>query len=45
VRRGDTLWSIAQRTYGDGKRWRDIAAANPGIEPTRLKVGQTLVLP
>ena len=45
VQRGDTLWSIAKRTYGDGKRWQQIAAANPGVSPTRLRVGQTLALP
>ena len=45
VRRGDTLWSIALRTYGDGHRWRDIIAANPGLDPKKLRVGQTLVMP
>ncbi len=41
----DTLWSIAQRTYGDGKRWHDIVAANPGLDPQKLAVGQTIRLP
>lgn len=45
VRKGDTLWSIAQQHYGDGKRWQDIAEANPGIVPEKLAVDQTLVLP
>ncbi len=45
ISRGDTLWSIASRTYGDGQRWRDIVNANPGLEPRRLRVGQTIVLP
>ena len=45
VRRGDTLWSIAKRTYGDGQKWRQIAEANPGLEPTKLRVGQQIVLP
>ena len=45
VRLGDTLWSIAKRTYGDGQRWREIVAANPGVAPRKLKVGQQLVLP
>ena len=45
VQRGDTLWSIAQRTYGDGKRYHDIVAANPGLEPTKLRVGQSITLP
>lgn len=29
VKRGDTLWRIAQATYGSGRHWRDIANANP----------------
>ncbi len=45
VQRGDTLWRIAVKTYGDGQRWRDILAANPGIKPTDLRVGQKLILP
>jgi 5'-nucleotidase/UDP-sugar diphosphatase len=45
VQNRDTLWSIAARHYGDGKRWRDIAAANGISNERRLMVGQTLVLP
>ncbi len=45
VRRGDTLEAIARRLYGDAARWRDIAAANPGLRKGRLKTGQVLALP
>jgi 5'-nucleotidase len=45
VQKGDTLWRIAAKLYGNGQRYRDIAAANPGIEPTRLRVGQKLLIP
>lgn len=45
IQRGDTLWSIARRTYGSGQKYRDIAEANPGILARRLYVGQRLVLP
>ena len=45
VARGETLWRIAQARLGSGHRWRDLAAANPGVDPHRLAVGQTLVLP
>ena len=45
IRKGDTLWSIAKRHYGNGQRWQDIAAANPGLVPTKLIVGQTITLP
>ena len=30
VRQDDTLWGIAQDAYGDGTRFADILAANPG---------------
>ncbi len=45
VVRGDTLWSIANRYYGDGKRWRDIAQANGIHDPRKLVVGEQLTLP
>jgi 5'-nucleotidase / UDP-sugar diphosphatase len=45
VKKGDTLWAIAQRTYGDGKQYRKILAANPGIKGDRLNAGQKIVLP
>lgn len=45
IKKGDTLYSIARQRYGDGKQWTRIAAANPGIRPEALKVGQTIVIP
>lgn len=45
VARGDTVWNIAVRHYGDGQRWRDIVAANGNIDPKKLAVGQRLILP
>lgn len=45
VKKGDTLYSIAKSRYGDGKQFTRIVAANPGVTPQNLKVGQTLVLP
>jgi len=45
VRQGDTLWSIATRHYGNGQRYRDIISANPGLNPRKLRVGQSLVMP
>ena len=30
VHRGDTLWDLAERHYGDGEQWRRIARANYG---------------
>ncbi|MEM7576271.1 MAG: LysM peptidoglycan-binding domain-containing protein [Planctomycetota bacterium] len=45
VQKGDTLWSIAAQVYGDGQKHREILAANPQVNPNRLLVGQTLVMP
>jgi 5'-nucleotidase / UDP-sugar diphosphatase len=45
VKHGETLYSIAKASYGDGKQWTRIASANPGVSPTSLKVGQTIVVP
>lgn len=47
VKRGDTLWKIAQRAYGDASRNVDIRNANPGkVGPNdQLSEGTVLVLP
>jgi len=45
VAKGDTLWSIAKKTYGDGNRWKEIADANGITDAKKLRVGQELVLP
>ncbi len=45
VRAGDTLSEIAQRELGGASRWRDIAAANPSVDPDRLLVGTKLRIP
>ena len=33
VQKGDTLWGIAQRTYGDGKQYRKIVEQVNALEP------------
>lgn len=47
VRRGDSLFSIAERIYGPGhgNKWRRIVEANPGVDPDRLAPGTELVIP
>jgi len=45
VQPGDTLWSIASRMYGDPRRWRVIAAANPEVDPHGMQAGQRLIVP
>ena len=47
VRRGDSLWNIAERLLGDGNRWRDILELNRDklASPDALVVGDELRLP
>lgn len=45
VVRGDTLWGIAKRTYGDGLKYKDIAKVNKISNPNRIYPGQKLILP
>ena len=47
VVKGDKIWKIAKRMYpGDTKNGVDkILAANPGLDPKKLKIGQVLVIP
>jgi nucleoid-associated protein YgaU len=45
VKSGDTLSSIAGEWFRDVTRWKDIVAANPGLSPQSLRVGQKINLP
>ena len=45
VKKGETFYSLAKLHYGNGKQWQRIASANPGVTPSSLKVGQTLIIP
>lgn len=45
IQKGDSLWKIATRHYGNGNRWPDIVAANPGLVPEKMPVGKTIILP
>ena len=47
VKRGDTLWSIAQRLYGDGHLWKAIYEANRDrvSSVSTMRVGTELRIP
>ncbi|MFW5750829.1 MAG: LysM peptidoglycan-binding domain-containing protein [Planctomycetota bacterium] len=45
LQQGDTLGEIAAVFYGTSRHWRKIVAANPGLDPADLTVGQELVIP
>ena len=45
VQKGDYLWNIAVRAYGDGFKWVEIAKANNLTNPDIIHSGNTLKLP
>lgn len=48
VQKGDTLWNISMKYYGNGRRRADIVAANPGVlqdENSPLKIGTQIRIP
>lgn len=44
VLKGDTLWEIACRYYGDGTKWKALAEKNGVADPRKLPVGKVLEL-
>ncbi|MDD2599138.1 MAG: LysM peptidoglycan-binding domain-containing protein [Kiritimatiellae bacterium] len=42
ITKGDTISGVSYRYY---LRWQDVMALNPGIDPTRLRIGQVIQLP
>jgi LysM repeat protein len=45
VQQGDTLSKIARKLYGDGRKYPIIQKANNITDPSRIWVGQVLVIP
>ncbi|NLF30396.1 MAG: LysM peptidoglycan-binding domain-containing protein [Planctomycetes bacterium] len=47
AQRGDTLWSLSGRYYGRSshENVRRILQANPNLDPTRIRIGQEIVIP
>ena len=47
VAKGDSLWKIAQRVYGNGTQWQKIYAANRDVlhDPDHIHPGQKLKIP
>jgi N-acetylmuramoyl-L-alanine amidase len=44
IQEGDTFWSIAHKDGAGGVTVEDLIAANPGVDPRNLKVGQVIKL-
>lgn len=47
IKAKDTLWGLAKRFYGDGKKYTKIYNANKGIikDPSKLTIGWTIKIP
>jgi nucleoid-associated protein YgaU len=45
VEEGDRLDKISMKFFGTHRRYKDILAANPGLDPRRMKPGQKLIIP
>ena len=47
TKKNDTLWKIAQDTYGDGKKWKNIYRYNKDRinDPNKLKPGTKIIIP
>jgi len=45
VVKGDTLWDISVRAYGDGYKWLEVAKANKLVNPNLIHAGNVLTLP
>lgn len=45
VQKGDSLWKISVRAYGDGYQWPEIARVNNINNPGYIEVGQELQIP
>jgi len=45
VVKDDTFYSLAEKYYGDGKQWKRIQEANPGVIPEKLPIGKKLIIP
>lgn len=44
VKKGDTLWDLAHRFYGDGTKWGVLAEKNGVKDPRTLQIGRVLTL-
>lgn len=45
IAEGDSLFTLAQKYYGNGSSWQKIVDANKGLKPNNLKLGMQITVP
>ena len=45
IKQGDTFINIARTELGNEHRMKEIQALNPGVDASKLKVGQEILIP
>lgn len=45
IQKGDTLYKVADKFYGNSARWKEIKAANGNLSESTLQTGQKIVVP
>lgn len=45
MKKGDTLWTIARRYYGNSNKWKKLADANKIKNPRRIPIGKVIKIP
>lgn len=44
IKKGDTLWAIAKKYYGDGNKYKELASKNNIKNPDKIYVGQVITI-
>lgn len=44
IKKGDTLWAVCRREYGDGAKYKDVAEENGIVNPNLIYPGQVIRL-
>lgn len=45
IRKGDTLWDLARKYYGNGNKWKKIADANKIKNVRKIPIGKVIKIP
>lgn len=45
MKKGDTLWALAEEYYGDGTQWKKIAKASGIKDPKKIPIGAKITIP